>query len=356
MQKFLIAQFFSHRSACPADASYYMASQAEPASDNYSESAGDKQTTRHAAARHGAGQISHRLARISRSTGRMVMAATAAFVIALAGFTATGSPSGTRWHNEAADTTRITHILIDEATNGVADAGQSVMTRIGRRFAGTPYGAATLDGDTTEQLTVNLDTLDCMTFVETVAALAMTVNEGRQSWQDFLYNLEKIRYRSGVANGYPSRLHYMSAWILDNSSRGVLTEKTNDLPGVRYQIKTLDYMTRNRDKYAQLADSANFEAMKRVEAGFSNYRYPYLRANVLKNKDLLRLVADGDILVFTSGASGLDASHVGIAVVEDGTVKLLHASSKDGRVEINPLSLADYLRRNRTEGLRVVRL
>ena len=40
----------------------------------------------------------------------------------------------------------------------------------------------------------------------------------------------------------------------------------------------------------------------------------------------------------------------------DGTVRLLHASSKEGRVTVDPLPLAEYIRRNRTEGLRVFRI
>lgn len=279
---------------------------------------------------------------------------------------AKSAPTGAKWHNEAADTTLITQILVEESQDGAnrhdatyyrrQSKGAAVMSRIGRRFIGRPYAGGTLEGDSIETLKVNLDSLDCMTFVETVTALAMTVGEGRQSWQDFLYNLEKIRYRNGEINGYPSRLHYMSAWILDNASRGNVTETTNDLPGVRYRIKTLDFMTRHRDRYPAMADSAIFAAMKRVEAGFSNYRYPYLRGNTLKNKELLKMVADGDILVFTSAIDGLDAEHVGIALVEDSTVKLLHASSKAGKVTIDELPLADYVRRNRIEGLRVVRL
>ena len=74
----------------------------------------------------------------------------------------------TEWHNEASDTTRITHILIEEAAH---PSSRGDMARIGTLFAGTPYAAHTLEGET-EALRVNLDSLDCTTFVETVAALA----------------------------------------------------------------------------------------------------------------------------------------------------------------------------------------
>lgn len=277
------------------------------------------------------------------------------YITAAAALTTAGTAAAqteVAWHNEAADTTAITRILIDEA----ATETPGNMARIGLKFVGTPYLAGTLEGDGPECLRVNLDGMDCTTFVETVTALALTAREHRQSWQDFVYNLEGTRYRNGRVDGYPSRLHYVSAWILDNVSRGNLREVTGDMPGVRHQIKTLDYMTRHRDKYPALADSANYAGMKRVESGFSNFRYPYLKGNSLKNKDLLQMVREGDIIVFTSNAEGLDATHMGIALVDGGTVKLLHASSKAGKVVVDELSLADYLRRNRTDGVRIIRL
>ena len=178
------------------------------------------------------------------------------------------------WHNEASDTTRITHILIEEARH--PDRGNPV--RLGMLFNDTPYGAHTLEGET-EALRVNLDSMDCTTFVETVAALAVTAREGRSSWQDFLYNLERIRYRQGTMRDYTSRLHYISDWALDNQSRGLLREVTAGLPGVRHNIKTLNFMTRNRRLYPALADSVTYAGMRSVEAGFSNYRYPYLRGH-----------------------------------------------------------------------------
>ena len=256
------------------------------------------------------------------------------------------------WHNEASDTTRITHILIEEARH--PDRGNPV--RLGMLFNDTPYGAHTLEGET-EALRVNLDSMDCTTFVETVAALAVTAREGRSSWQDFLYNLERIRYRQGTMRDYTSRLHYISDWALDNQSRGLLREVTAGLPGVRHNIKTLNFMTRNRRLYPALADSVTYAGMRSVEAGFSNYRYPYLRGSSLNTKTLRQLILPGDILAFTTSTPGLDVSHIGIAVTDpDGTVRLLHASSKEGRVTVDPLPLAEYIRRNRTEGLRVFRI
>ena len=45
--------------------------------------------------------------------------------------------------------------------------------------------------------------MDCTTFVENVAAMAITISEGRSSWHDMVYNLERLRYRQGHLDGYP---------------------------------------------------------------------------------------------------------------------------------------------------------
>lgn len=277
-----------------------------------------------------------------------------------------------RFHNEQADTTRLTDILINESAH--RDAPR--VSRIARQFVGTPYRAGTLDEDyaigtianpfgnddtgippVEEVLTVNLDEMDCTTFVETVLALAYTVGEGRQSWQDFVYNLRRLRYRGGETDGYASRLHYPSAWVVDNAARGLLRETTGDHSSARYSVKTLDFMSRHRDQYPALTDSANFARIRSMEAGYSNYRYPYLKANSLKEKEMPALVRDGDVVLVTSPQKDLDVVHMGIAVTgADGRPHLVHASSREGRVIEDPLPLFDYLRRNRSDGIRLVRL
>lgn len=257
-----------------------------------------------------------------------------------------------KFHNESADTTRITSILIEECK----DKNPGDVARIAQKFIGIPYGAATLEGDSIETLTINLDSMDCTTFVETVLALAATADERRQSWRDFTYNLRQLRYRNGQTDGYPSRLHYVSDWIVDNVARGKLKEVTRELPNARYAVKSLDFMTRNRDRYPALADSSNFARMKNVESGFSNHRFPYLKAAGLNDKKLMQAVSDGDIICFTTSIRGLDATHMGIVTIIDGIPRLIHASSKEGKVLIDPLSLSAYITRNRPEGIRIIRL
>lgn len=266
------------------------------------------------------------------------------------------SPAEVRWANEAADTTLITRMLIDGERAGLTTPNERVAF-FARQLVGTPYVAGTLEGKP-EMLTVNMEGLDCGTLVETATALALTLGEGRNSWLDFLHNLEQIRYRQGRVNGYASRLHYASDWVVDNVHRGLLVDFTDRTgSSSSSHVKSIDFMTRNRDKYPALADSAEFARMKDVESAFRNHRYNYLRVQALSGKDALKFLKEGDILLLTTKTANLDVSHEGIVVVEPDGVHLLHASSKHGKVLIDPLTLGEYLKKNPSiTGARVIRV
>lgn len=265
------------------------------------------------------------------------------------------NPGQTRWTNEESDTTRITEILVEASSKDLSTPNET-MAFIGKKFIGTPYTASTLEG-TPEMLTVNLDGMDCTTFIETVAAMAITIAENRNSWQDYLYNIENLRYRHGKMDGYSSRLHYISDWIVDNTHRGNIREVTDRLPGSAYQVKTLDFMTGHRDSYPALKDSMEFERMKSVEVGYRSHRFPYIKSAALQGKGMASTLQSGDIIAFTTKTAGLDVSHLGIILIEDGVVRLLHASSKAGKVVVDPQPLAEYLRKNRNiTGGRIIRI
>lgn len=264
-------------------------------------------------------------------------------------------PREVRWHNEAADTTTITRILV-KATDLCASNPNQLVEFIGREFIGTPYKAGTLEGSP-EALTVNLEEMDCTTFVETVVALALTVENHRCSWIDFLDMLETIRYRNGYADGYASRLHYISDWVITNTHRGYIKDVTDRIPQSDVQIKTLDFMSRNRSKYPALSDSATFEGIKNMEVGYRSHRFPYIKSARLSSKPIINALKGGDIVALTTKTNGLDVSHVGILVIEKDGPHLLHASSKEGKVVIDKLPLTEYMRKaHQLTGIRVLRL
>lgn len=281
------------------------------------------------------------------------------FLFSVMGFTAQCAnavlPSEVRWHNETTDTTKITNILI-EASELNAKSPNDVVAFIGKKFIGTPYVAGTLEG-TPEMLTVNVDEVDCTTYIDIVAAMTVTIEERRNSWQDFLHNLEKMRYRQGHVDGYASRLHYISDWIVTNSHNGLLKDVTDRLPQSAYQVKTIDYMSRHRESYPVLKDSAEYERIKNMEVGYRSHRYPYIKSTTLMGKNGAKYLKEGDIVALTTKTDGLDVSHMGIIVIEKDGAHLMHASSKEGKVVIDKLPLDEYLRKNRNiSGLRVIRI
>lgn len=262
-----------------------------------------------------------------------------------------------RFHNEETDTTKISEILLDatKATEGMAPEAR--VAYIGREFIGTPYVAGTLESPDGERLTIDMEELDCTTYVETVMALAYTIGEGRTSWRDFAYNLERLRYRSGEQKDYGSRLHYASDWVVDNVHRGNFKEVTGNLIGSEHQVKSLDFISRNRDKYPALADSMNYDRIRNMELGYRNHRFPYIKTGKLATKEIMQQLREGDIVLITTKTPGLDVQHMGIVVIEDGEPRLMHASSAAGSVVIDKLTLREYIRRNRgATGIRVLRL
>lgn len=264
-----------------------------------------------------------------------------------------------RFANEATDTTRITGMLTEALTKEFATPGECVEW-FARKFVDTPYVGGTLEGDApdyTEYLTVDLDRLDCTTLVDVVSALAYTVGERRSSWRDFVYNLERFRYRGGRLNGYPSRLHYFSDWVIDNVHRGNVTDATTLFPQVNYQVKSLDFMSSNRSKYPAMSVDANYEGIKNAEIGYRNHRFPYIKSQNVGGKTTRQAFHSGDIVAFLTKAQGLDVAHLGIIVMENGEPRLLHASSSAGKVVVANVPLEEIFRKNRNySGLRVIRL
>lgn len=268
--------------------------------------------------------------------------------------TQAATPQEMRFHC-ANDTTKITQLLQRGIESGIKDAN-SLVAQYGEWLLGSPYVAHTLEGDT-EMLTINIDELDCTTFVETLYALTRTTLTGRYSWRDFAHNLEDIRYRGGNLNGYASRLHYISDWIIENTFRGNIKECTQDFNGVQYMVKNIDFMSKNRDKYPALANDEVFMKIKGTEIGYRNHRFPYLKVDFNNQKRIKKMLKSGDIVAIVTNIKNLDVQHMGVIVLKNDVPYLLNASSVGKKVQIEEIDLAEYLRRNKTAiGIRVIRI
>ena len=81
----------------------------------------------------------------------------------------------------ADDTTKINQILHEAVSNTSLKSAGSYMSFFADKLLGTPYVAHTLEGDR-EYLSINVDQLDCTTFVETLAALTKAAKAKSPSW------------------------------------------------------------------------------------------------------------------------------------------------------------------------------
>jgi len=232
------------------------------------------------------------------------------------------------------------------------DFGRTIVA-VGKTFLGTPYVAKTLEIGDRESLVINLQGLDCTTYVENVLAFSRLARTENFDFETFTKTLEGIRYKDGKLNGYASRLHYFSEWIANNEVKGFLKNITSDIGGKEIS-KEINFMSTHRELYPFLADDENFEKIKQSENYLNNQAICVLAQDAITANE--EKIHTGDIIALTTTIKGLDITHTGIAILEeDGRIHLLHASSS-GQVEISELPLADYLKKiKNNSGIMVAR-
>ena len=228
-----------------------------------------------------------------------------------------------------------------------------VVALMGQRFLGAPYVAHTLEAEGPERLLVNLREFDCTTFIESMLALSRCVRIPGAGFAEYKAQLRLLRYRSGVIDGYPSRLHYFTDWIADNVSKGTVADLTRELGGIARSAR-IAYMSEHTGAYRQLADSAALAAIRTAERDLSGRMRWYIpRDRVPEMQSMLR---DGDLIGITTSVDGLDVAHTGMIVVRSDQPVFLHASLSGDCVELADGTLSTYLRRYRThDGILVAR-
>lgn len=260
-----------------------------------------------------------------------------------------------------ADSLKVERLLAEAALRG--DVTNWTLY-FAEKFIGTPYVASTLEVNKEEKLVVNLRQLDCTTLVENVVALTLTVREPAPSFAAFCRNLEKIRYRGGVRDGYASRNHYFSEWIASNEKLGMVEEirgkkEEGYRPFVAVQCLELDYMSTHPSAYPMLEGNAGeLRRIRTNEQAFDGQAVRYVPVSWLgKGQEELDDIHDGDILAIVTRKKGLDTSHLGFAVWKEGRLHLLNASSIHKKVVLEPMTLRQYMQKHPSQlGVRVVRV
>ncbi|GAB5464671.1 MAG: DUF1460 domain-containing protein [Candidatus Kapaibacteriales bacterium] len=212
---------------------------------------------------------------------------------------------------------------------------------IGLEFQDVPYVAGTLDREEQEVCNLLFDELDCVTYMELVVNLARSVSIYDTVTADDLTNeIIYTRYRGGELDGYASRLHYTSEWIIDNGEKSVIENITEELGGVEIDFG-LNFMSKNTKYYPKLAEEENLEVVEQIEDFINegpNFYIPKSKVAGIENQ-----LKTGDIIAITSSVKGLDYNHVGFVYVdESGTRRFMHASLGKKKVVLDK-RLSEYL-------------
>jgi cell wall-associated NlpC family hydrolase len=197
---------------------------------------------------------------------------------------------------------------------------------LSHHFLGHPYKPNPLIGSagTAEVFTASLDGFDCVTYIETILALARASNV-----DDFTEWLRKIRYEQGRIQ-WERRNHYMTLWIRNNVRKGII--RPVSMPSV-------PIVGRERVLNVVPGLAARRTGVKCVP-----------RAAVPR---LAAYLQSGDLIFFVSTRKNLDVFHAGIIVRDGRRVRMRHASRNQGSVVEQELS--EFLKANRMVGVIVVR-
>jgi hypothetical protein len=224
-------------------------------------------------------------------------------------------------------------------------------------FLGKPYVAHTLEITDEEMLVVNLREFDCMTFVETVLALARTAKADNPTFETYLDNLRNIRYRNGEISDYSSRLHYTVDWVYENEKRGFVKNISSKFPYNLIDMKEINFMSNNRTAYKHLKDDdAMLEKIIAIENNI-NKRGGIAFIPKIRIDDNAAEIPNMSMVAFTASINGLDVTHVGFTSWKNDKLTFIHASTSQNKVIIDEKTIEEYCaaQRSRT-GVIIVKL
>ncbi len=218
---------------------------------------------------------------------------------------------------------------------------QSRIKLVAHFLMDAPYVPHTLDDDSVERVVLNVHGFDCVTFVETVLALANMDDTCTDPVQCYGENTEALRYRKGRCDGVLSRLHYFSEWLSENRSNKRLVEiELGDL-AQSYSPK-VSYMSNHPEMYRWMKDKQPvIDSIRAIEENIRTLNFKYVpQSEIFK---LNAKVQDGDVIAILTNIKGLDITHTGFAFFHNENLHFLHASSQQGKVLISESQLHDYV-------------
>jgi len=243
--------------------------------------------------------------------------------------------------------------LFDLYSAETETATSALMVKVGNFFQETPYVAHTLETEE-EQLVINLREMDCTTFAENCLAISRTIKSDKHTFEQFTSELQFIRYRDGLIDGYPSRLHYFCDWIFNNAQKNLIEDMSKKIAQTPFP-KQINFMSNHPDSYRQLKESAPLvdliAAQEKEISARKMFFIPETDIAEVESK-----LMDGDIVGITTSIEGIAIQHVVILIRQEGRIHMMHASSKAEKVVVSELTLEDYLLNNKsTSGIMLAR-
>ncbi len=229
-----------------------------------------------------------------------------------------------------------------------------IIINVGRHLLGKQYVGGVLDKPAKESLVINLEELDCVTFLESTVALAIVIKERKTGFEDFCNQLKFIRYRNGVQGDYTSRLHYFYEWIVNNQNKGILENITESIGG-KPLVKNINFMSRNSSKYPGLSLDSSIDEIRKSEEWLNSLNKHYIpKAEIRQRESMIR---SGDLIAITTTVEGLEVAHVGFAIRVNNSLHFMHASSTNKKVEVSELPLHEFIQNKASwSGIIVARL
>jgi hypothetical protein len=184
---------------------------------------------------------------------------------------------------------------------------------LSKEFLDVPYKESTLigDGNTDEVLVINLEEVDCFTFLEYVEALRIS-----KSFSEFKENLVKVRYQFGEI-AFEKRNHFFTDWKEFNSE--FIDNVTEDI--AEGKSKRITKNLNEKDDESHFLPGVPCRKQE----------IAYIPSSVIDERISGKL-RTGDYAGIYSERKGLDVSHVGILIRNNNAVFIRHASSSHGKV------------------------
>jgi hypothetical protein len=220
------------------------------------------------------------------------------------------------------DPAELERILKDAV--GEPDLGKRI-DRVSELFLGRPYTEGSLGGgaELPEELRVSLNAFDCVTFIETVLALALA-----RTIDEFIDAIRRIRYEDGEID-WLRRNHYMVDWASNNEQCGF--------------IKNITFGPDAIEKTCTLSLIAGLPAKTTT--------FRYIPTQSLG--DVAGLIEAGDLIFFVSTKNTLDVFHTGLLVERERHWLLRHATRTAGAVIEQ--DLVEFMSQNEMAGFILLR-